>query len=305
MGSEDTSNHGLSSYQATHSGTAGLGNTNVSNVSQPHSAIKKLDHASSEIKEPLDDLNWVVWCEWIHRIFHICGVEPYVYGTLKQPDSAIDPGTYDIWDYNNVYAQILITNNITKDQMVHITCLNTVYEIWKSLKAIHKTKDYQVSITIQHALFKKCAADGDNIVEHLTQLKKQWEQLNILDDTDFCITDTQFKTIITSSLPASWDTFMEPYVGRYVSIAEQDPKKLSSSQEFIGILKEEYTKWKDHVNDAQQSYYNNLTNNTNTNKKRPQGQRKATGMMCRNCNHENHITDNCKWLGQLKCDKCS
>ena len=87
--------------------------------------------------------------------------------------------------------------------MVHVTHLNTAHEIWKSLKAIHETKDYQIAITIQCALFRKCAMDGDDIMEHLTQLKKQWECLNVLEDDNFHITDIQFKTIIASSLPPS------------------------------------------------------------------------------------------------------
>jgi len=42
------------------------------------------------MKERLDDTNWVVWRELIRRIFAICDVEPYVYGQLKCPDSAVD-----------------------------------------------------------------------------------------------------------------------------------------------------------------------------------------------------------------------
>ena len=180
-------------------------------------SIKKLELANSSItkmKEPLDDTNWVVWRKRICHIFHLCGVEPYIYGKLCHPDPATDLVACDIWDANNVYAQILITNNITKDQMVHVTRLNTTYKIWKSLVAIHETKDYQIAITIQCTLFKRCASDGDNIIEHLTQLKKLWERLKVLEDSNFCITDIQFKIIIVLSLSQSWDTFTKPYIGQ-------------------------------------------------------------------------------------------
>jgi len=185
--------------------TGDTSNSSVSNVSQA-TIIKKLNIANSSItkmKEPLDDVNWVVWREQIRRIFRLCGVEPYVYGKLPRLNQATDPVTCDIWDANDVYAQILITNNITKDQMVHATRLNTAFEIWKSLVAIHKTKDYQMAITIQRALFWKCVSDGNDVIEHLMQLKWLWEHLNVLDDSDFRITDIQFKTIIASSLPPS------------------------------------------------------------------------------------------------------
>jgi len=131
-----------------------------------------------------------------------------------------------------MYAQIIIMNNISKDQMVHVTRLDTAHKIWKSLEAIHKTRDYQIAIAIQRTLFRQCASDGDDITEHLTQLKRKWERLNVLDDTDFCISNIQFKMIIASSLPPSWDTFTEPYVGRRIGATKNDPKKLTSSQEF-------------------------------------------------------------------------
>jgi len=284
--------------------------SNVSQVAQATPVIKKLDNVHSSItkmKEPLDESNWVIWRERIRRIFHLCGVEPYVYGKLKRPDPAVDLAIHDIWDYNDVYAQILITNNISKGQMVHVTRLNTACEIWKSLEAIHETKDYQIAITIQRSLFRKCASEDDDIIEHLAELKKQWERLNVLEDADFRITDIQFKTIIASSLPQSWDAFTEPYVGRRVGVAEQDPKKLASSQEFIGILKEEFMKRKERNGNVQQTYFTNSNNKSKRNKdskSQGHGQRKPTGMLCRNCKHDSHITDDCKWLGQPQCNKC-
>src|SRR6266540_1907192 len=114
--------------------------------------------------------------------------------TLPHPDpGTADPETVAAWDCNDVYAQILITNSISKDQMVHVSRLNTAYNIWRSLDAIRKMQDYQVAIAIQHSLFCQCATDNDNIIDHLTQLKKQWECLNILDNKDFHITNIQFK----------------------------------------------------------------------------------------------------------------
>ena len=281
---------------------------------QTPGGIKKIEHAKSSItkmKESLNDTNWVVWCERIRHIFRLCNVEPYVYGRLMRPDPATtDPAICDLWDTNDVYAQILITNNISKDQMVHVKRLNTAHEIWQSLQAIHETKDYQIAISIQRTLFRKCASDGDDIVEHLTQLKRDWERLNVLEDADFRITDIQFKTIIASSLPPSWDIFTEPYVGRRVGVIEADPKKLTSSQEFIGILKEEYKKRKERNDGVQKTYYTNPYNNKQKNRNNNQSSAKRIqpkmdgGMLCRNCGHDSHITDNCRWLGQPKCSKC-
>ena len=193
--------------------------------------------------------------------------------------------------------------------MVHV---NMAHEIWTSLETIHETKDYQIAITIQCALFSKCASKDEDMIEHLAELKKLWEHLNVLNNADFHIMDIQFKTIITSSLPSSWDVFTKPYVGRWVGVAEKDPKKLTSSQEFIGILKEEYMKRKDRNGNTQQVYHMNTKAKNNFGNQKnytlgacAQGQNKTTGMLCCNCKLTSHVTDDYKWLGQPLCDECN
>ena len=50
-----------------------------------------------------------------------------------------------------------------------------------------------------------------------------------------------FSSRSSSSLPHKWDQFTEPYVSRRKGEKDADPKKKMSLQQFIGILKEEYT----------------------------------------------------------------
>ena len=209
------------------------------------------------MKEQLDDTNWVVWHELIRCIFAICNVEPYVYGQLKCPDPAVDRQMAEASHANDMYAQILIVSNISKGQMVHVARLNTASEIWTSLRAIHETKDYGSAIALQCGLFELRAKEGGDIIKHLTQLKQQWEHLNILDSPRFHIPDIQFKTLIASSLPATWDVFTEPYMGGRIDVVETDPKKLMSSQEFIGAIKEEYLHCKSRAatTASDQTYY--------------------------------------------------
>jgi hypothetical protein len=211
-----------------------------------------------------------------------------------------------------MYAQILIVSNITKGQMVHVARLNTASEIWTSLRAIHETKDYGSAIAIQRGLFELRAKEGSDIAEHLTQLKQQWERLNVLDSPSFHIPDLQFKTLIASSLPSSWDVFTEPYMGGRIDAIETDPKKLMSSQEFIGAIKEEYLRRKSRVGNTapDQTYYTKTFSKNrpladrihNSNKPTETTQSSSSG--CRNCGFRGHTTDNCRWLGQQKCEKC-
>jgi hypothetical protein len=297
-----------------------IGSSTSGNVSTENGTIKKVDPVASgisKLREPLDDTNWTIWRDRISRVFAYCGVDCYVKGTLKRPDPVLaDPSTVAIWDANDIYAQILITNNISKEQMVHVPRLGTSCEIWNSLTAIHETKDYRIAIHIQRSLFRQSVMDDGDIIEHLAQLKRQWERLNVLDDREFHIADKQFKTIIASSLPETWDTFTEPYVGGRMGTVETDPKKLMSSQEFIGTIKEEYlrrrsrdgtTPQANYVNSGPAAHAGHAKKNARPLAKRIQDApaSSSTSMHCNNCQQSTHITDNCKWLGQPRCTKCT
>ena len=61
-----------------------------------------------------------------------------------------------------------------------------------------------------------------------------------MDDINFKIPEMQFKMTITSSLPDSWDPFTRPYINLLDKGDNVDPKLKVSSQELIGIIKEEY-----------------------------------------------------------------
>jgi len=205
------------------------------------------------------------------------------------------------WRTNDMYAQILIVSNISKGQMVHVARLDTAAVIWASLRAIHETKDY---IAIQRGLFELRANEESDIADHLTQLKQQWERPNVLDSPSFHIPDIQFKTLIASSLPSNWDVFTEPYMGGRIDVIETDPKKLMSSQECIGAIKEEYLRRKNRTGvPPQQTSYassHSLADRLHNPSKPPN----VPSRKCRNCGFTNHVTDESRWLGQPKCTKC-
>ena len=119
--------------------------------------------------------------------------------------------------------------------MINVTRLHTACKVWTSLEAVHESKGHKYAITIMCALFRTCAEEGDDLIEHLNKLKEMWEKLNILNNDHFKVLDMQFKTIITSFLPQSWDIFTNPYVGGR-GTADRDSKDFIQSQEFIGIL---------------------------------------------------------------------
>ena len=242
--------------------------------------------AITKLSEPLDELNWMAWRERMTRVLRLCGVEAYAQGKVDRPT---DIKNVKNWEFNDNYAQVMIINNIASTEMVHVSQCTTAKAMWESLEAVHESKGHQTIVSIIRNLFHTKASEDSNINEHLNQLKKYWERINQMNDEDFKISDILFKIIISSSLPLSWDTFTESYVGGRKGMTETDPKKLMGSQQFIGILKEEYIQRQTRsqkgeiVNMAYtpkrslQNRINNSTSNANSE------------MHCKQCEMKNHI----------------
>ena len=278
--------------------------------------ITKIDlreaSAIAKMADKLEESNWTVWCEKMRRIFKVTKVLPYIDGTIPCPDKETYPEQWKIWDHNDSFAQCLITCNVSDRQMIHIGRAKTAEETWQNLSAVYVPKGHQAGTAVLRNFYDTRAKESDNIVEHLSKLKELWERLNLFGDESFQISDTTFKTHIASSLPPSWDTFTEPYVGRRVGVKETDPKKLIHSQEFIGIVKEEYLRRKSRSEreKSDQTYYsqnrpmNGKRSLEDRLQDRPSGSKSYSGPSCQNCGHPSHDTPNCWWLGKPKCNKC-
>ena len=139
----------------------------------------------------------------------MCSVLLYVDGTIQCLDKTT-PEDFKAWEFNDSYAQCLNSNNIIASQMMNVSNLNTACEMWTSLEAVHESQGHQYAIALMRSLFHTITDEGDDIVEHLNKLKEAWEKLNMLDNENFFIPDTQFKALLTSPLPPSWDTLQIP-----------------------------------------------------------------------------------------------
>jgi hypothetical protein len=167
------------------------------------------------------------------------------------------------------------------------------------MEAIYEDKSQETAVAIIRNLWHTTAEEDDDINEHLTTLKKYWERLNLVDDENFKIQEVQFKIAIVSSLPPSWDNFTRPYI----SIRKGDStdlKLMATSQELIGVLKEEYVRRQRRAGKAQKD---ELTHQATTTKPSLLG-RMNDNARCGHCGLRNHETKNCKFLGQPKCGIC-
>ena len=176
---------------------------------------------------------------------------------------------------------------------VHIQHGSTSHTAWYNLEAIYEDKSQETAVAVIQNLWHTTAKERDDISEHLTTLKKYWECLNLVNDSNFRIPKVQFKIAIIFSLPTSW--------GLYISVQKgdtTDPKTNSTSQELIGVLKEE------NVQRLQRS--GQLEKQETVHQAcAPKPSLSSHIEDCYNhCGSRNHKTNDCWFCSQPKCGIC-
>jgi hypothetical protein len=258
----------------------------------------------TKLNDHLTDTNYNTWKGQMMLTLEICGVEKYAMDTKEKPDvEANHQGSHN-WEFNDRYAQGLIINNVTQGVKHHISTCQTAKDMWSSLAAIFELKAHLTLHAYKRNLESLKADEDTDIIKHLNELKIYWERINSSPNREHHISDFNFKLTIGDPSPSSWDNFTDPYI----NITTDDPvteytdhRKLVSSQQFMGIIKEEYLCHVRRKAEAQDS--NNYTNIHITSQSHNGSPSKAKG--CKHCGRSNHITEDCHWLGSSKCGTCS
>jgi hypothetical protein len=152
------------------------------------SKIADRDHLTNE--------NWHEWKDRMKWVFNNCDISGYVTGMVKRLNKDNDAAGARNWDKNDSWAQQVIIHNVTSSQMNHVGSKSTAEAMYSALTITHKNKAYQTVNHIQCLLYKTKACEGDDLLKHLDTLKSYWDCINKFPNTDFHISDTQFKSII-------------------------------------------------------------------------------------------------------------
>ena len=102
--------------------------------------------AITQLREPLDGTNWGVWCSDMHHILRVCKVLKYIKGMEPKPRNK-DLEALAMWEHEDSYAQILISNNIMHEQKIHLG-EGSAEDMWKRLAAIHEIKGATTAISL-------------------------------------------------------------------------------------------------------------------------------------------------------------
>ena len=185
--------------------------------------------SSFKTPDPLNDENWVAWKGQITPMLELNGVWTHCDGAeVAPPPEEIE--RHKEWDTAEHVARILISNNLSAAQFVHVSEAATVKQVWDNLKAVHEHRGQQSITAIRRTLYQTRAQDGDDIVTHLMNMRTLQVQLHHMGSK---VPDVDFTNILVSSLPKSWDPFTTSYLG------SQTGAKVLTSQQFIAIIRDE------------------------------------------------------------------
>jgi hypothetical protein len=158
----------------------------------------------------------------------------------KKPLTSIDPVGAANWEMNDCWAQQVIIQNVTSSQMNHVGSKPTAFRMFAALVDTHENKAYQTVTNLHNILYETKAGENDDILKHLDTLKFIRDRLNNFPNPQFHMEDVRFKSIVSASLPLTWQTYVEPYNGNAADPNDPDPKRRMSADAFIGMIREEY-----------------------------------------------------------------
>ena len=255
--------------------------------------------------EPLDDKNWVAWKAQMTSMLHVNKVWGQCDGTIIPPEMN-EPRAFDKWDTADEVAKLLISGNIKSAQCVHVAQAVTAKQMWDNLTSVHEMCGQQSITVLCHTLYHTKVVEGDDIIAHMNTMCSYQVTLHQMSSK---VNDEDFKSILVSLLPITWDAFTASYLG------SQTGNAVMTLQELVAIICDEYNRRKtmpgakegqDEGNSSMMMTAQPVTGpwgkkRACEEKKEKTGSKKCT---CAICFHDNHVTDDCFHKGKPKCNNC-
>ena len=159
--------------------------------------------------------------------------------------------------------------------------------MWEALHIIHEPHGNQSIISTKHALYDTVASDGMDVVAHLNELCLIWERLTLAGEL---ISENEFKVLVASSLPKSWDFFTQGYLGYHGGMQGNTEAQALTVQQLFSLIHEESKRRKQRDMAEERAYAMAGPSVTHQKKHR-----------CAICGHSNHVTNDCRFKGKPKC----
>jgi len=238
--------------------------------------------------EKLKDGNWLAWKTRIATVLKRKEAYEIATGVTPQP---LDPDAVSNWKLKDLVAQELITTAIKDEQVVHISECTSSAQMWEALRTIHEPRGQQSILSTKRALYSAQAKEDSDIAAHLNDMKVLRERLGL---SGHRIDDMEFKSILVSSLPHSWEAFTTSYLGYQGGTLGNQSAQVMTVQQLVSLLTEEAKRRKEKEDGSEYGF-------SAKSKNKP---KKEKPKLCAICGRTNHVTANCRHKGKPKCDIC-
>lgn len=108
--------------------------------------------------------------------------------------------------------------------------------MWEALCTIHELCGQQSIISTKCALYSAQAEEDTDIPTHLNEMKLLCDRLDL---SGHQINDTEFKTILVTLLPHSWELFTTLYLGYQGGVLGNQHAQIMTIQQLVSLLMEE------------------------------------------------------------------
>ena len=191
--------------------------------------------------KPLGQDNWLAWKRHIQTVLQEHKLIGHIDGTILEPARS-DPG-YRVWKEDDEKAQTQLELSMEDEELDNLTGDNAA-EMWANLCNVKESKGKMGILRTRKTLYRAIMDDSTELSVHIALLKRYRAELSALGSV---IEDDDFSMLILSSLPDSWESFNEAYLGSHTDTTES-----IKSQELIKILldKDKRRKNRDLTNTA-------------------------------------------------------
>ena len=155
-------------------------------------SIEKLDGSMASGRS-----NYQAWKFRIIRILKEKGLLRAIEGELDRSDSK------DIARDNAAFT--ILTLNIKDSQITHIQECGTAREAWDALKTVHQGIGACGRMVLLQRLWGLRMVEGEDMAEHLSKFRELANQVESLSATGKGMEDNELVTILSLSLPASYE----------------------------------------------------------------------------------------------------
>jgi len=274
--------------------------TTVVPAKKKRKAMKMPSIGSNKV-EMLTDTNWYGWKEKIEALLHCYGLFGHIDGSDPR-DTDEDDEEQALWEREDYIARSLILINLQGDQITHMSRSKTVFDAWQNLKTIHETRSQSSALLAKRNFYSLRAEESCVMTEHVTEMTKK---RNELSNMGCDITEAEYKAVLVMSLPKSWATWTQSYLGAHADKGDSDKIRGYTSHELVSIILDEYNR-RQATEEADKGYYAKTTFRGKKRKIEPDDEKKYAEKKkkCAICGRDNHPTDKCRFKGKPKCTNC-